>query len=244
MADARVGRNPAWARDELILALDLYLSVGMLRDDDWRVIEVSSLLNSLPIHLERPDATHFRSPNSVALKLANFAALDPAYPGAGMSRGGRLDADVWDTFVGSQQELHAIAIQLRDSVVASNPPPGIEEEEDASEGRLLFRRHRSRERNRRIVAAKKRTEQRTTGHLQCAVCEFDFAETYGELGDGFIECHHTIPLSKASSTLTRLSDLVLLCANCHRMAHRGFPWPTVDQLRQVVRDRGQLVKSA
>src|ERR1039458_2470519 len=90
------GRNPDWAEDELILALDLYLRDGALDDRDTRIIELSELLNSLPIHTTRPDVERFRNPNGVALKLANFSALDPNYPGVGMGRAERGDLHVWD----------------------------------------------------------------------------------------------------------------------------------------------------
>ena len=82
-------RNPPWAEKELILALDLYLREGLLDNKDQAVIELSRDLNSLTLHSERPDAARFRNPNAVALKLANFAALDPNYDGRGMTRGGR-----------------------------------------------------------------------------------------------------------------------------------------------------------
>jgi 5-methylcytosine-specific restriction protein A len=29
-----------------------------------------------------------------------------------------------------------------------------------------------------------------------------------------------------------LSDLALVCSNCHSMLHRGNPWPSVDELRR------------
>lgn len=51
----RSGRNPSWAVDELLLALDLYLEAGLLDDGDPRVVELSDILNGLPIHTFRPD---------------------------------------------------------------------------------------------------------------------------------------------------------------------------------------------
>ncbi|MDP6032209.1 MAG: HNH endonuclease [Alphaproteobacteria bacterium] len=33
---------------------------------------------------------------------------------------------------------------------------------------------------------------------------------------------------------TKLSDLVLLCSNCHRMVHRKRPWLTVRELRELI----------
>jgi len=32
-----------------------------------------------------------------------------------------------------------------------------------------------------------------------AVCGFDFKKVYGELGDGFIEAHHLLPISQKSA---------------------------------------------
>jgi 5-methylcytosine-specific restriction protein A len=71
-------RNPPWQRDELILALDLYVRLGKRIPDDTEreVVDLSDLLNRLPIHPIRPDVAKFRNPNGVALKLANFRAID------------------------------------------------------------------------------------------------------------------------------------------------------------------------
>jgi hypothetical protein len=41
------------------------------------------------------------------------------------------------------------------------------------------------------------------------VCHFDFAGRYGDRGKGFIECHHTKPLSDIRPTLTILRLFVL-----------------------------------
>lgn len=98
-------------------------------------------------------------------------------------------------------------------------PPPIEH---ASEGLIKLRQHKVRERNPRLAQAKKDLSLKATGSLACEVCDFDFRKTYGELGDGFIECHHGVPLADLKpGTITRLSDLHLVCANCHRMLHRN-----------------------
>ncbi|MET9496757.1 HNH endonuclease [Streptomyces sp. NPDC006552] len=34
--------------------------------------------------------------------------------------------------------------------------------------------------------------------------------------DRYIECHHVVPLHEAGEGRTKLSDLALTCANCHR----------------------------
>lgn len=229
-------RNPTWAMDELVLALDLYLTSGQLDDSDRRVIELSEVLNRLPIHTVRPDLDKFRNPNGVALKLANFAALDPAYPGVGMTRGGRRDAEAWNRYHDNREELHKLATWLRAEAAAGSSLVTPEEgEEEVDEGRLSYRLHRTRERDRSLVQRKK-TAARAAGTLACEVCGFDFELSYGSLGRDFIECHHVRPLSLSGQTKTKSSDLVLVCANCHRMAHRGRPWPTLDQLIAVVNE--------
>lgn len=57
---------------------------------------------------------------------------------------------------------------------------------------------------------------------KCMVCGFDFEETYGEIGRGYIEVHHVVPISdtEQETIINPCEDLVCLCANCHRMIHR------------------------
>lgn len=109
-------RNPRWAEEELVLALNLYLRSGLLDDTDPAVIELSRVLNSLEIHAERPDANRFRNPNGVALKLANFAAIDPNYHGRGMTSHGRLDKEVWDRYASDEDALAAAASAIREGI--------------------------------------------------------------------------------------------------------------------------------
>ena len=51
---------------------------------------------------------------------------------------------------------------------------------------------------------------------------------------GFAEVHH-VRLLYLGETVTRLEDLVVLCANCHRIAHRMSPLPTLAGLRATLR---------
>ena len=55
----------------------------------------------------------------------------------------------------------------------------------------------------------------------CMSCGFNFEAFYGEIGKGFIEVHHVVPLAAAKERRTDPdTDLIVLCANCHRMVHR------------------------
>lgn len=57
---------------------------------------------------------------------------------------------------------------------------------------------------------------------KCMACGFDFERTYGERGRGYIEAHHIVPVSQldGETIIDPVTDMVVLCANCHRMVHR------------------------
>ena len=117
-------RNPKWTNDEHILALNLYFDSDgrMLDPSDEKVIELSNLLNSLPIHSQDIRSENFRNPDGVSM-------------------------------------------------------------------------------------------------------------------EGFAECHHTIPVSKLKKRQkTKLSDLSILCANCHRMIHRSKPMLSIEQLQELLQN--------
>ena len=73
---------------------------------------------------------------------------------------------------------------------------------------------------------------------KCMVCGFDFEAVYGRHGAGYVEVHHLRPVSslQAKTRVNPQTDMVVLCANCHRMIHRsrdGMLSP--DELRSLIR---------
>lgn len=52
---------------------------------------------------------------------------------------------------------------------------------------------------------------------------FDFEETYGAIGKNYIEVHHIKPLFslEEEQVVNPATDLICICANCHRMLHRS-----------------------
>jgi hypothetical protein len=72
----------------------------------------------------------------------------------------------------------------------------------------------------------------------CMACGFSFGATYGEIGEGHAEIHHLVPVATAGlRTVDPREDLVVLCANCHRMAHRRDPPFSVADLQSRLRSR-------
>lgn len=234
-------RNPKWHRDEIILALDLYfrLEPGQIHAKNPDVLALSELLNKLPIHTSRPDAEKFRNPNGVGLKLSNFLAIDPNYEGKGMASFSNLDKAVFEEFKDDRLSLKSIARQIKATVENQDLRPKLyrvpEEEDEESlvvkEGKVIYKLHRVKERNPSINNRKKADYMKKYGKLDCEVCGFDFQKTYGELGNGYIECHHRTPLHSLDGEVqTRLKDLALVCSNCHRMLHRKISSFSVEDL--------------
>jgi 5-methylcytosine-specific restriction protein A len=233
-------RNPTWSRDELILGLDLYMRHRPSFPDDKHaeVIALSQLLNELAT--TATGNASFRNPNGVAMKLMNFRRLDPDQQGRGLAGGGKQEEDVWRVFAADLPRLRSTAAAIAATVQAADtndddPSINADEGEEAEEGQVLTRQHRVRERNRAIIERRKAKALREHGRLHCEACDFDFTVRYGERGSGFIECHHTRPVSTLKpGEKTKLEELALLCANCHRMIHIRRPWLSVDDLRRMI----------
>jgi 5-methylcytosine-specific restriction protein A len=55
---------------------------------------------------------------------------------------------------------------------------------------------------------------------------------------GFIEVHHLLPLHTLKpGSRTRMHDLAVVCANCHRMIHAKSKWLTLVQLKELLAER-------
>ena len=234
-------RNPSWSRDEHIIALDFYLqhAPSIPGKTSPEVIALSELLNSLQIRLGGDVHETFRNPAGVYMKLMNFRRFDPAYQGIGLAHGNQDEEVVWNLYANKPAELHDLAKHISSFVlnetkdeIPTSLPLLDEEEVEGNEGQILSRVHRYRERDQSLIKKKKDRFINENGRLFCQCCGFDFSENYGEHGKGFIECHHTKPVSELEAGgATKLSDLVMLCSNCHRMIHRSRPWLSISDLK-------------
>jgi predicted HNH restriction endonuclease len=119
-------------------------------------------------------------------------------------------------------------------------PVSEDDESSYPEGSAFFAVHRRLERDGELPTRAKEKRLAETGELACDVCSFSFTKAYGALGSGFIEAHHTVPVSALEGRRkTQLSELALVCSNCHRMLHRGARLLSVAELREVIRTRGE-----
>jgi putative restriction endonuclease len=85
-----------WTRDELILALNLYLKLpfGKLHSGNPQIIHLAEIIG--------------RTAGSVAMRLNNFASVDPYHQqrGIGGLPGGRKQVEpIWNEFINNKDEL-------------------------------------------------------------------------------------------------------------------------------------------
>lgn len=218
-------RNPPWTRDELILALDVYLryNPSKISKHHPEIMNLSRALKKLPLHRHRADRKSFRSPASVYMQLRTFMSLDPRSRAAGLTHVNRLEQQIWREYSRDLTTLNKLAVALRSlssSALAKQLADPVPEEDYCPTGKLLFRLHK------RLESNDKLNEMKVGGAraLQCELCGFDFEKTYGQVGKGYIEVHNRLPLTHMrANKRTRLSDLILVCSNCHRMLHRQRP---------------------
>jgi 5-methylcytosine-specific restriction protein A len=233
--------NPDWVRDEVILAMVLYVRAGrkQLSKNSREVRTLSDSLNRLPIHPPSIRESSFRNCDGISLILANIESIDKN--GRGLPNGSKLHLDVWNDFKTDLKRLEATADAILFAVQSDSDgrdwvtSDSAEEEVLFREGRVLTRLHLARERNPNLVRKKKRDVLKRTKRLACEACGFDFAQFYGEMGHGFAECHHILPLAKLPERKSGPDDLAIVCANCHRMLHTSEAI-TISELHQRIAD--------
>lgn len=102
-----------WTREELILAFNLYLKIpfGKMHSTNKDVIHLANLIG--------------RTPNSIALRLVNFASVDPVLKARGikgMDGGTKIVQPIWDEFYHNQEEL----VFLSEQILANKENTSIE----------------------------------------------------------------------------------------------------------------------
>jgi len=119
-------RNVRWTREQLKLAFHLYcqLPFGKLHHRNPEIIELAELIG--------------RTPSAVAMKLVNFASLDPSITGNGRKGLGNTsiqDQEVWQEFNADWEGLAVECQKLKETLLRSigSTSESIDPTEDAAE---------------------------------------------------------------------------------------------------------------
>ncbi|MXY08927.1 MAG: hypothetical protein F4Y61_09800 [Rhodothermaceae bacterium] len=125
---------------------------------------------------------------------------------------GNKSKEVYEEWINrDREELEEYVLDLLNKSV-SIPAPQIARTEGGQ--RVFFSVRRERDGTLRKIAL-------AIHGYNCMACGFNYEDCYGEIGKGFIEVHHVVPLASVGVTKTNPeTDLFVLCANCHRMVHR------------------------
>lgn len=226
--------NPKWTREETLLALDLlYKHNAPLDRRHTEVIALSDLLQNASIHPAVRRRNNFRNPDGVALKMQNL--LSAAEPGRKLSSSKADKAAVADYPKARKDELAVLANSLRASFISNDGPDELPDDEVFVEGRWLTVRHRQRDQRlrQRLLTKLRGTE------LQCEMCNVSPPPIDRGFQESRYEAHHRVPLAEAEHEReTRVADMALLCACCHRTLHKMISryrrWVSVAEGRSLL----------
>lgn len=120
---------------------------------------------------------------------------------------------------------------VKDTFAETVFPDEVESDKKYSEGKTRMVKVNSYERN-------QLARQECIEHfgLNCQVCDFNFQEKFGELGQSFIHVHHVIDISTIGKeySVDPKADLIPVCPNCHAMLHKKKPAYTVSELKEII----------
>jgi len=205
-----------WQRHELLAAFALYCRTpfGRLDRRNPDIVRMASLLE--------------RTPSAVAMKLCNFASLDPVQKARGISGLGnasRADRALWDEFQGDSTALASASEQAYIELAHRGAAPGLDAPDMLAESTET---ETAAERRVRLVQGFFRAAVLTSYDMRCAVCELGIVD--------LLNASHIIPWRVNTRRRADPSNGLSLCALHDRAFDRGLI--TVDEaLRTVVSPR-------
>lgn len=226
--------NPDWTWDETLLALALLYRHGAPIDRNHSdVCDLSTALRTAEIHPKDKRKDNFRNPDGVSLKLQNLqSAINPT---RGLSSSKRDREAVVEFPISRKHELTEIASAILRELSNDPQPLEVPEDEMFIEGQVITASHRRRDARLR----RRLLDKRTNESLICEICDFSPPALDRTLRESFFEAHHKTPLSATvGQTSTRVADMVLLCAGCHRFVHKLISsrkqWVSVEAARTLM----------
>jgi len=189
-----------WNRDETLIAFNIYcrLPFGRLHSRNPEIIEAAVAMG--------------RTPSALAMKCCNLAAFDPALAARGikgLSKGSKLDEEVWRGFENRPEET-AFESELAYSRLTDSELR-VEDEVCWEDVRGLDK----------VAITKVRVNQHFFRSLvvagyrcQCAVCEIPFAE--------LLVASHIVPWSIDKSERMNPQNGICLCSIHDRAFDKGL----------------------
>jgi len=226
--------NARWTRDEVILGLDVLFSTGgkNLSQESEAIVELSDLLNSLPLIPPSERGETFRNPAGIRRQLLTFEwglrkGKKPAHVG-------EMFFTVFNEVGRNKSELQKVAQAIRRSWVFVKEISLFRpfEKNLFPEGIILYTLHRYLEHHWGVRFSKE--------HPHCSLCAINPESVY-ILGDDamFLEPHLLTPPQDMEPEM-RFSenDFVIVCPNCHKFLHLLRPWRSRPRCEHVFQTLG------
>ena len=183
-----------WERHELLIALKIYCE-----------LEFGKFHHSTPIIVEVAEKIG-RTSSALAMKLGNFASLDPAMNGKGLTKASKADKDLIDEYLENSEELIIEIEETWGKLKYKNNTHNMEEnilsfEYDATEKNSVVKT--------RLVQSFFRNTVLCSYSYECAICTIDLKE--------LLVASHIIPWSHNEKLRANPKNGILLC-NLHDKA--------------------------
>lgn len=220
----------SWTRDEVILGLDvLYTCKNVpLRMDNPSIVDLSQLLNRLPIIDERQKEETFRNIAGVRRQLLTFEwGLRKEIPDPHV---GETFFKVYDEFKDRFKELHEVAQAIRrcEVVLASMMFGADIENNGFPEGAILAHLHR--------IWEKEHGRKYLQSVQECEICAIRPQYIYnGGETISFLEKHLLVPPVEYGADIKfKKEDFIAVCPNCHSVLHQTRPWVGREQCEHIL----------
>lgn len=220
--------NIRFTRDEVILALDVLYFHGnqRLNSKAPEIIELSELLNKLPIHPVKSRGQIFRNPSGV---LKQIVAFDSSFRKGNKSVNvGKVFYEVATEYSDQLDMIHDIAQVIKENAdVFDEMTFGNNlESESFPEGALLGHLHR--------IIEKRDSEKFTIGE-RCMICGINTNEIYNSCSN-LMSMHLAVPITKLNARKKYAeNDFITVCPNCHAALHQKRPWITIENCDAIIR---------
>jgi len=221
--------NVAFTRDEAILTLDVILFSGKehFNPNSESVIELSRLLNELPIHSQAYRTSNFRNPIGISDQINGFKRK--LYSDKKTFNVGNIFFEIYDEYQNNIEQIHRIAESIKankeyfDNYLFGNTI----ETYKFPEGALLGHLHRM---------VETRDGARIHKSKVCDVCHLDLCEIYKPVDEGLLEAHLTVSVTETDGKAKyRQVDFITVCPTCHALLHRYRPWVGKQNCSDILR---------
>ena len=219
----------AFTKDEAILALDALLFSGEehFSCSSKAVLELSQLLNELPIHSLSKRAANFRNPVGISDQISGFRhSLKDTN---NRIKVGSVFFQAYEEHQDCLTEIHSIAMAIRRNKDFFKEHLFGDKLEQSSfpEGALLNHLH--------ILLEKRDSKLIEPGQV-CSICCLNLSEVYKDIPGNFMQQHLTVPVTELDSRKKyKPDDFITVCPNCHAVIHQIRPWISKENVGEILK---------